>query len=192
MGTYKQECKQTKRAKRPLDPARLRDLALSYVARYATSGARLERYLKRKIREQGWVDDGPAPDVAALVERYAQLGYIDDAGFAQGRQDSLLRRGYGARRVAEALGQDGIAADLRDALRPGESQLRAAALAMARKRRFGPFASDPPDRERREKQVAAMLRAGHSLDFAREMVNAASVEAAEEWAREQDDADDGN
>ena len=139
MGTYKQECKQTKRAKNPLDEARLRDLALSYVARYATSGARLERYLKRKLREYGWVNNDQPPDLAALVERYAGLGYVDDAGFAQARSASLLRRGFGGRRVAQVLGQDGIAPEIRAAVAPSESAARHAVLALAAKRRFGPF-----------------------------------------------------
>lgn len=193
MGIYKQECKQAKRPKTALDEARLRDLALSYVARYATSGARLERYLKRKLRESGWVDEEQPPDLAALVEHYAGLGYIDDTGFAEARSASLLRRGFGGRRVAQALGQDGIAPEIRAAVAPGESAARHAALALAAKRRFGPFGNEAPDKERREKQLAAMLRAGHSLDFAREMVNAASVAAAEEWAHafdEQVDEDD--
>ena len=34
----------------------------------------------------------------------------------------------------------------------------------------------------REKQIAAMLRGGHPLDSARFLVNASSIEAAEEWA----------
>jgi regulatory protein len=187
MGTYKQECKQPKRAKIPLDDARLRDLALSYVARYATSGARLERYLKRKLREFGWADEDRQPDVAALVETYAGLGYVDDRGFAQARSSSLLRRGYGARRVDQALGRDGIAPEIRSAVAASDAQLRQAALAMASRRRFGPFGGEPPERERREKQLSAMLRAGHSLDFAREMVNASSIERAEEWAHELDE-----
>jgi regulatory protein len=192
MSTYKQECKQPKRAKTPLDDARLRDLALSYVARYATSGARLERYLKRKLREFGWADEESPSDVAALVERYVGLGYVDDRGFAQARSSSLLRRGYGARRVAQALGQDGISPEIRSAVEASESELRHAALAMAAKRRFGPFGAEAPDKERREKQLSAMLRAGHSLDSAREMVNAASVERAEEWAHELDEDEFGD
>lgn len=187
MGTYKQECKQPRGAKTPLDAARLRDLALSYVARYATSGARLERYLKRKVREQGWAEGEQQPDLAALVADYAALGYIDDTGFAQARSASLLRRGYGGRRVDQALGQDGIAAEIRAAVAASEAQLRHAALAMAAKRRFGPFGHELPEKERREKQLAAMLRAGHRLDFARQMVNAASRDLAEEWAHELDD-----
>jgi regulatory protein len=53
---------------------------------------------------------------------------------------------------------------------------------MAKKRGFGPFGAAPPERATREKQIAAMLRAGHPLDSARELVDAASVEAAEDWA----------
>ena len=39
------------RSSRPLDKARLEELALAYVARFATSAARLESYLARKLRE---------------------------------------------------------------------------------------------------------------------------------------------
>jgi regulatory protein len=39
----------------------------------------------------------------------------------------------------------------------------------------------------REKQIAAMLRAGHPLDSARQMVDAASAAEAEQWAAEADD-----
>jgi regulatory protein len=165
----------------------LRDLALSYVARYATSAAKLERYLARKLRELGWADGTMPPDIPALVARYVEVGYIDDEGFARARSASLLRRGYGLRRVNQALGQDGISATLREEVEPAEVARRHAVLTLARKRRFGPFGTIPLERDRREKQIAAMLRAGHSLDFAREMVDAASEESAEQWAHELDE-----
>lgn len=179
----------TKRPRRqpaPLDGPKLEELALAYVARFATSAAKLERYLARKLRERGWAGERE-PEPAAIAARFVDLGYIDDEAFARARSGSLLRRGYGPRRVSQALGEAGIAAAIREETRPGEAALRRAALALARKRKFGPFGSEPPDRPRREKQLAAMLRAGHSLDSAREMVNAASVTAAEQWAAEVDD-----
>ena len=37
---------------RPLDAPRLEELALSYVARFATSAAKLDDYLRRKLRER--------------------------------------------------------------------------------------------------------------------------------------------
>jgi regulatory protein len=174
------------RPPRPLDSARLQDLALAYVGRFATSGAKLERYLKRKLRERGW-EGATEPDVRSLVNRLCELRYVDDAAYAAARSGSLLRRGYGPRRVAQALGEAGIDEAIRAEVRPGEAAERAAALALARKRRFGPFGSEPLDRAKREKQLATMLRAGHRLDSAREIVDAASVKAAEEWAAEADD-----
>jgi regulatory protein len=175
-----------RRRLKPLDSVRLEELALAYVARFATSAAKFERYLARKLRERGW-DGERAPDLAVLVGRYVELGYVDDEAFARAKSGSLLRRGYGPRRVRQALGEAGIAEEVRDEVRPGAAAERRAALALARKRGFGPFGADKPDRARREKQLAAMLRAGHTLDSAREMVDAASEAAAEEWAAGRDD-----
>lgn len=173
---------------RPIDAARLDELALAYVARFATSRAKLEAYLRRKLRERGWAGEGEPP-VAALTERLVAAGYVDDAAYARAKSGSLLRRGYGVRRVDRALGAAGIAAQLREDVRPGEGAVRRAALAMARKRGFGPFGVARPDRGARERQVAAMLRAGHSLDSARELIDAHSIEAAEEWAAQASEDD---
>ena len=175
-----------RRKPRPLDPAKLDELAIAYVARFATSAAKLERYLVRKLRERGWEGERE-PDLAALVGRYVEFGYIDDAAFARAKGGSLLRRGYGPRRVRQALAEAGIDEATRAEARATAAAERRAALALARKRGFGPFGQAPPDRQRREKQLAAMLRAGHPLDSAREMVDAASEAAAEEWAAACDD-----
>jgi len=175
-----------RRAPKPLDKARLEEMALAYVARFATSRAKLEAYLLRKLRERGWAGEGDPP-VAALAQRFVEAGYVDDAAFARIKSGSLLRRGYGQRRVSEALGAAGIGEDIRAEVRAGEGARRQAALTMARKRRLGPFGPASEDRAVREKQIAAMLRAGHGLDSARELVNAASVEAAEDWAAQASD-----
>lgn len=170
----------------PISPQRLEELALAYVARFATSAAKLEGYLRRKLRERGWAGEGEPP-VAMLVARFVSAGYVDDAAFARARAGSLLRRGYGARRIDQALGAAGIDEAVRGAARPARGAARAAALALARKRRFGPFGSEPLDRAHREKQLAAMLRAGHPLDSARQLVDAPSEDAALAWAADGDD-----
>ncbi len=164
----------------PLTVARLEELALAYVARFATTQAKLRDYLRRKLRERGWNGEG-SPPVDALVERYVALGYVDDEAWARMKAGSLLRRGYGARRVGEALHVAGIGEELRDDFRPGEREQRQAALVLARRRRFGPFAVRALDRAVKEKQVAAMMRAGHRLDIARQIVDADDPDAAEEW-----------
>ncbi|MDE2301664.1 MAG: RecX family transcriptional regulator, partial [Sphingomonadales bacterium] len=52
----------------------------------------------------------------------------------------------------------------------------------ARRRRLGPFGAGVVDRAARARQIAVLLRAGHALDSARELVDAASIAAAEDWA----------
>jgi regulatory protein len=172
-----------KRTLSPLDTSRLEELALAYVARFATSGAKFEAYLRRKLRERGWEGDGE-PDPRALTERYIELGYIDDAAFARTRAGGLRRRGYGQRRVDQALGAAGIGDEIRGTVRASEAEERRAALTLARKRGLGPFGHEPPDRSGREKQIAAMLRAGHSIAAARALIDADSVDTAEGWADE--------
>jgi regulatory protein len=174
------------RGPHPLDPSRLEELALAYVARFATTQSKLRGYLQRKLRERGWSEEaqaeGRGPDVEALVERYAQKGYVDDASWSRMKAGSLLRRGYGARRVGEALGQAGVDETLRAEARPGIAEQRRAALVLARRRRFGPFAVQvAEDPKVQDRQLAAMLRAGHPLDIARRIVESEDADALEEW-----------
>ncbi len=156
--------------RKPLDTVRLERLALRYVERYATTRAKLVRYLGRKIAERGWDGDIPA-DPAALASRFADLGYIDDRGFAEARAAAMTRRGLGARRIAGAFRDAGIGAEDAEAVAPAiEAGARDAAIAFARRRRIGPFAAVEPDRAGREKALGAMLRAGHPLDLSRLIV----------------------
>lgn len=170
----------------PLDRPGLEELALGYAARYATSGARLAAYLRRKLRERGWAGDDEPP-VQAVVARLEAAGYVDDRAFARIKAGGLLRRGYGARRIDQALGAAGIAEPLRFEVTGDVSEQRRAALALARKRRFGPFHPGALDRPGRERQLAAILRAGHTLDSARRIVDAESEAALESWAQADED-----
>ncbi len=177
----------------PLDPRKLDELALAYAARFATSAGKLGSYLKRKIATRGWVgaDEGARPDIDGVVQRMVQAGYVDDEAFARARGSGLLRRGYGARRIDETLRAAGVGEDLRQDARGSEHERREAALTMARKRGFGPFdrsahAGQRLEPARREKQLSAMLRAGHPLASARELVDAATVLAAEQWVLDAD------
>lgn len=177
---------QPRRVPRPLDAARLNELALAYAARFAVSAAKLADYLRRKLRTSGWEGEDEPP-VEALVARFVAAGYVDDAGYARAKAGSMLRRGLGMRRVRQAFAAAGIGKEDRSQAQPGEGEARRAALTLAAKRRLGPFGPARPDRAAREKQIAVLLRGGHPLDSARFLVDAASVDAAEQWA----DADEG-
>ena len=156
----------------PLDAEGLERLALFYAGRYATTRAKLGSYLQRKLRERGWAGDGQPP-VERLVERFSELGYIDDRAFASARAASLQRRGYGERRLDQVLYAAGIGGeDAADARAQAQSGAWEAALRFAERRRVGPFAEQEPDREARRKALSAMLRAGHPMDIARKLIGA--------------------
>lgn len=163
----------------PLDAAALERLALRYVERFATTRGKLAAYLARKIRERGW--EGEAADIVALAERFAAAGYVDDRLYAEGKAAALARRGYGARRVAATLSAARITAeDAAEALSGAREGELASALALARRRRIGPFAPAPADERLRERQMAMMLRAGHPPGLARRIVNAKAGDIPEE------------
>lgn len=151
----------------PLDAAALERMALRYVERFATTRGRLAAYLKRKIRERGWAEGVPPADPVALAERFAGLGYIDDWVFAEAKAASMGRRGLGARRVNQALRFAGIDEEDAEAVAPViEADETTSALAFARRKRIGPWARETPDPKARERQVAAMVRAGHAPPLA--------------------------
>lgn len=155
---------------KPLDQAALERLALRYVERFATTRGRLADYLGRKLRERGW-DGEAAADPRALAQRMADLGYVDDRAFAEARAAAMARRWLGARRVAGVLRQAGIDEADKAAVAPSVAgRTMDAALAFARRRRIGPYGTGDGDRAVREKQLAAMLRAGHGFDVARRIV----------------------
>jgi regulatory protein len=160
------------RPARALDAKGLEALALRYVGKYATSRAKLRDYLQRKLDEAEWAGES-APDPDGLVARIAELGYVDDRAFAEQRAAALGRRGYGARRIGMAFRAAGIEAeDGEEALAAAREGALAAALALARRRRVGPYASEPADRPARERAIAMMVRAGHNPSLARRIVMA--------------------
>jgi len=152
----------------PLDEARLNELALRYVERFATTRSKLRLYLARKVRERGW-DGSVDPDLAGIAERFAALGYIDDSSYALAKSQSLTGRGYGKRRVLETLRAAGVEEEHGVAARGhAEAEAVSAAMRFARRRKVGPFAQNVQyDPRERQKALAAMVRAGHGFDLSR-------------------------
>ena len=145
----------------------MQELALRYVGKYATTRAKLRTYLGRKLRERGWGEERE-PDLEALANRFAELGYIDDAGYALGQSRSLNARGYGKQRLTQKLRVAGVDEDDSvDANAHADSEAVEAALRFARRRRIGPFADSPAERQQRDKWVGSMVRAGHNFALAR-------------------------
>lgn len=155
----------------PLTNGSLNELALAYVGRFATTRAKLESYLRRKLSERGWQGEQPA-DVDSVAGRLCELGYVDDAAYAVSKARALTGRGYGARRVREALRSAGVGEeDSEPARELAEADSVEAALRFARRRRLGPFGEGGADRSGRERALAAMVRAGHSFALSKAVLS---------------------
>ena len=156
---------------RPLDPAGLEELALNYVGRFATSRSKLLAYMGRKLRERGWAGESEPP-LQDIADRMVRLGYVDDRAFALSKARSLTGRGYGGRRVRQALALAGIdeveSGDARDLV---EAEAVNAALRFAKRRSLGPYSLQEPDRDQRDRALAAMMRAGHGYALARAIID---------------------
>lgn len=159
-----------RRPRSPLDSETLGNVALRYVERFATTRARLETYLARKIRERGWGEEAAA-DIQGIVERFSAAGYVDDGAYAVAQSRSLSSRGYGAARLRQSLRAAGVGEDdAAPAFERAEQEAAGSAIRFARRRRIGPFAADQPDIKQREKALAAMIRAGHGFGLARAII----------------------
>jgi regulatory protein len=166
-----QQAREGSRRLRPLNEGSLRALALTYVGRFATTRARLTAYLFRKLRERGWSVDGEPP-VDEVVADFVRLGYVDDDQFARHRTDSLLRRGYGPIRVDAALRHAGIAPEVAASQSMiGPEEEMAAAIALARRKRIGPFCQTGMDIRTRQQGLSVLARAGHRYEIARAVID---------------------
>lgn len=169
--------KALKNSDKALDASALETLALRYVSRYATTKHKLKAHLHRKVREKGGENEH-LDMIEAIARKYEKLGYIDDALFAESRAASLLRKGYGQRRIANALKQAGIEeSNQQQALNLSKQDKWDAAEQFARKRRIGPYANTLYDRAKRQKLLQAFLRAGHDYDIATKFIFAQPGEA---------------
>lgn len=177
-----------RRKPKPATQERLRKAALYYIDRYATSAEHLKSVLMRRVirsarlhetdQQEGqiWIDE----IVADLVNR----GLVDDRAFAETRALSLHRGGASRRKIAMALKVKGVGdEDIETALRALEETHANAELVAARnyarRRRFGPWRSPAERTERRDRDLAAMARAGFSFRMAQRVIDAADIDALE-------------
>lgn len=176
--------------KKPRPPTRttqasLEASALFYLARYASSSGNLKRVLMRKVaRSAAYYGDDPAPlkpIVEALVARHCGTGAVNDALYAESQTRALRRRGGSTRAIVQKLKAKGvptkIIAETASALAEQGGDLDAA-FRLARRRRLGPFRSSGRE-EHRQRDMAALGRAGFEYQIAATIIDADDVESLE-------------
>jgi len=153
----------------------LRRAALHYLERYSVPAAQLQRVLLRKVerssRHHGLEAQSFRTMVDEIVTSCVASGLVDDRRFAEARAQSLRRKGRSARAVAAGLAAKGVGRELvtQTVTVDPQAELEAARIA-ARRKRLGPWSRG--DRAaQRQKDIAALARAGFSLAIARAVID---------------------
>ena len=175
------------------DAARLHDAALAYLARFAATETSLRRVLARRVArwaraaeaEHGaeHAAEGTRAALAAVdgvVARLVAAGAVHDAAFAASRARSLTRRGKSRLAAAAHLAAKGVDAQTAArALKTEPAGELAAALALAARRRIGPFrAGEAPGPEGTRRELGILARAGFPRAVAEEALRLDRAEAA--------------
>jgi regulatory protein len=175
---------------KPATPQRLEAIALFHLERFASSSTNLKRVLMRRVQRSAQLHGtdpiAGAAVVDALVERFVRSGLLDDKLYAEARAARLHRRGASARKIAASLAEKGIDRELIGATldeddsdtghtaRPGGDL--AAAAALARRRRLGPYRLPEKREEFRQKDLGTLARAGFARAVAERVLGAEDPE----------------
>jgi regulatory protein len=166
----------------------MENAAVHYLGRFSASTKNLRRVLNNRVlrakRRGAEVPADIDATIDAIIAKLMKLQLVDDGTFANQRTLSLRRRGGSTRQIRGKLKMAGIsdeqidkAVDAADAERgdeDGKGELRAA-LRLAERRRLGPYRLKER-KEYRQRDMAALARAGFSIDVVRKVTDAADVD----------------
>ena len=176
---------------------RLRNIALYYLGRYASSSANLRQVLLRRVQKSAyhhkdtdtnqasiWIDD--------IVADMMRMGYIDDAGYAQTKAHSLHMRGTSRRAIYQKLLQKGLdKTTIESALNSLQDDANQnpesspelntdliAAIRYAKRRRIGVYRTKPPSdpEKQNNRDLATLARNGFPPDICQKILGAESAD----------------
>lgn len=178
-----------RRAPKKITRQYLHNYSLYYLERFASSSANLRQVLLRRARKScrhhGTDFDEAVDLIDAEIARLQEVGLLDDAAYAEARARGLSERGGSTRAIRAKLMAKGVGEEeIEGALGALEEEHPepdfAAAVTHARKKRLGPYRAAGKRAEMREKDLAALARAGFGYDMALKVIDAESAEALED------------
>lgn len=170
-----------RKAPRKVSVRYLENAALHYLKRYSATVSQVRRVLLRRVDRSLKAHGGDRAEllewVDALIDKLGRNGLVNDAAYAENRAASLRASGRSARVIAQKLKQKGVAAEVvAQQVAHASEQLSEedAARIWAKRKRLGPFCRDAALRkDRREKDLAALARAGFSFAVAKRVIDSA-------------------
>ncbi|WP_135081170.1 regulatory protein RecX [Terasakiella sp. SH-1] len=183
---------QDKKIPKPVTAQSLRNAALRYLDRFATSRENLRQVLMRRVQKSHYHHNTSLEEASQwiedLLDKLQDAKFVDDLRYAEGRAGALHRKGTSQRVIRMKLKEKGIREEdinqALDALREetdSPNLERDAAIALAKRRRLGPWRLPEKRKAMRDKDLAALARAGFSYDLAQDIINASTVEELEKF-----------
>lgn len=162
---------------------------LAYLQRFPASTPHFRRIMSRKIerscnyhKEQD--REGSNALLDGAIATFTRMGLLNDDAYLQGMVNSLRRRGLSRQAILSKLQQKGLSSgEITRVLSSHEEESGnalpadfAAALLLARRKRLGPFRKIEADRN---KELAAIARAGFDFETAQKILALSLTEAEE-------------
>lgn len=166
-----------------------------YLGRYIATESQLRRVLQRRLM-RNWRKRGEKVTeeerqmgedlVSAQVKKVMESGRIKDDKVAIMWVEHYTNRGKSVPFIRMKLREKGVDSQIiDDSIQQIHSQMQdpalEAAVVYARKRRFGAYRNDSAKQaERKQKDMAAMMRAGHRYDVVSRVLDCQSIDEIEE------------
>jgi len=180
---------QKKKIPRKITESSLRNIALNYLQRYASSKENLKSVLKRRVMRSALFHKIDIKEVSiwieTLVEQLAKSGVVDDQTYAEGRMWALFRHGVSPKSISQRLIQKGVNSDfvqqvIAKLYTENPNPNLSAAKKLVKRRRLGPYRQPINREEHQGKDLAAVARAGFDFQTAHKVIYAESTEELEE------------
>ena len=158
----------------------LRKAGLRYIERYAASTQSLRVVLRRKVSRAGRQDALDPSQIEewinTIIDRFTEIGLLNDYLVAQNFCESLIRRGNSISRVRLKLSRKGFEnATINQVMEAIEHEIENvdinAALNLARRKRLGPYRVAEDRKEHRQRDLIIMGRAGFSYSTSQQIID---------------------
>jgi regulatory protein len=169
--------KTKKSSPKPPTKARLRNIALYYLDRFESSEENLRIVLKRRIDKYAFFDKSYNPQEAyqwaeEVITECLSQNFVNDERYAEFKVNNYLVAGKSRRYIEQKLKQKGIDEQVVAKFFNDDNYSELdTALNFAKKKRIGRFRENESVRlENRQKDLAALVRAGFDYDVAKEVL----------------------
>lgn len=180
-----------KKQRKPKEPTSrwLRDQALRYLDRFATTAQKMHHHLYRKAQAGKLFFDIDEAELRIRIdleiEKLVSSGFINDRGYAASKARVMSRQGKSFNQIRRKLMELDVSEEIQEAALAGLGDdieaidVRAAAL-YVRKRKFGPYKADGARKERWEKEMGSLARNGFSFSVASLVLSLETIDLVED------------